>query len=68
MAAVAGHNLMDLFQEMMESFKLLLTLQSFGSEYELLCTDLSVHLLRIRLWADSVSLQAPVFCTCIDTA
>lgn len=56
MAAAAGQHLVDLFQGMMGSFKLLLDLQSFGSEYELLCTDLSVHLLRIRLWADSVSL------------
>lgn len=47
--------LADLFHGMIESFKLLLTSQTFGSDYELLCAELSVQLLRIRLWADSVS-------------
>lgn len=55
MAAAMGYHLADLFHGMMESFKLLFAPQSFGSEYELLCTDLSVYLLRIQLWANSVS-------------
>jgi hypothetical protein len=47
--------LVDLVSGMIESFKLLLSSPTFGTNYELLCTDLSIQLLRIRLLADSVS-------------
>jgi Prion-inhibition and propagation len=64
-AMAATVQLVDLFEGVVESFKLLLT-PSFGSDYELLCTDLSVQLLRIRVWADSVSPHYS-FWSCINT-
>ena len=39
----------------MESFKSVLISQDFGAEYELLCTELSLQSLRIRLLGESVS-------------
>ncbi|KAG4428307.1 hypothetical protein IFR05_016209 [Cadophora sp. M221] len=46
-----------LLRSCMESFKSILTSQEFGSEYELLCTELSVQWLRVRLWGESIGLH-----------
>ncbi|KAH7370677.1 hypothetical protein BKA65DRAFT_22153 [Rhexocercosporidium sp. MPI-PUGE-AT-0058] len=43
-----------LLRSCMESFKSILTSEEFGAEYELLCTELSVQWLRVRLWGESV--------------
>ena len=39
------------------SLKSILASQEFGSEYELLSTELSIQSLRVRLWGESVSLS-----------
>lgn len=49
--------MMAVLRSCMESFKSILTSQEFGSEYELLCTELSTQWLRIRLWGESVGLH-----------
>jgi hypothetical protein len=54
---MAAVRLRALFRGMVEGFKSLLSSQAFGTDYELRCTGLSVQLLRIHLWADSVSMQ-----------
>jgi hypothetical protein len=46
---------MSVVRSCLESFKSILTSQEFGSEYELLCTQLSTQWLRVRLWGESVS-------------
>ncbi|KAL2066102.1 hypothetical protein VTL71DRAFT_2173 [Oculimacula yallundae] len=46
-----------LIRSCLETFKSILTSQDFGSEYELLCTELSVQWLRFRLWGESVGLH-----------
>jgi len=51
---MAGDAFVTLFRGLMESFKSLLTSPKFGTEYELLCSELSVQLLRVRLWGESV--------------
>lgn len=43
-----------LLRSCLESFKSVLTSQDFGTEYELLCTELSMQWLRVRLWGESV--------------
>jgi hypothetical protein len=48
-------SLVNLSAEYMDSLKSILTSQDFGSEYEMLCTELSVQWLRIRLWGQTVS-------------
>jgi hypothetical protein len=48
-------SLVALLPDCMDSLKSILTSQDFGSEYEILCTELSVQWLRIRLWGQSVS-------------
>ena len=48
-------SLVNLSAECMDSLKSILTSQDFGSEYEILCTELSVQWLRIRLWGQTVS-------------
>ncbi|KAH9218688.1 prion-inhibition and propagation-domain-containing protein [Leptodontidium sp. 2 PMI_412] len=52
MASLSG-----LLRSCMESFKSILTSQEFGTEYELLCTELSVQWLRVRLWGESIGLH-----------
>ncbi|EPE31501.1 Ubiquitin-like protein [Glarea lozoyensis ATCC 20868] len=37
--------------------KSILTTQDFGSDYELLCTELSLQSLRFRLWGESVGIH-----------
>lgn len=37
-----------------DTFKSILASQDFGNEYELLCTELSIQSLRVRLWGESV--------------
>ncbi|PVH82851.1 hypothetical protein DL98DRAFT_652857 [Cadophora sp. DSE1049] len=46
-----------LLRSCLESFKSILTSQEFGTEYELLCTELSVQWLRVRLWGESIGLH-----------
>jgi hypothetical protein len=48
-------SLVNLSAECMDNLKSILTSQDFGSEYEMLCTELSVQWLRIRLWGQTVS-------------
>jgi len=53
---MAGDALVALFRGLMGSFKSLLTPAKFGTEYELLCSELSIQSLRVRLWGESVRL------------
>lgn len=46
--------MMVVLRSCMESIKSILTSQEFGSEYELLCTELYTQWLRVRLWGESV--------------
>jgi len=48
-------SLVALFRGSMDSLKSILISQDFGTEYEILCTELSLQWLRIRLWGQSVS-------------
>ncbi|KAE9373381.1 hypothetical protein N431DRAFT_504056 [Stipitochalara longipes BDJ] len=48
---------LSLFGSCMDSLKSILTSQDFGSEYEMLCTELSVQWLRVRLWGQAMGLQ-----------
>jgi hypothetical protein len=45
----------ELLRGCVGSFKSILISQEFGAEYELLCTDLSLQSLRVRLLGESVS-------------
>ncbi|CAG8952154.1 hypothetical protein HYFRA_00000893 [Hymenoscyphus fraxineus] len=40
-----------------DNIKSTLTTQEFGSDYELLCTELSLQLIRFRLWGESVGIR-----------
>lgn len=52
MAADCGF--VALYRGLMKSFKSLLTSQDFGTEFELLSTELSLQSLRVHLWGDLV--------------
>ncbi|RDL38358.1 uncharacterized protein BP5553_02698 [Venustampulla echinocandica] len=54
---MAASSVTSLVRESSNSLKSILTSQDFGSEYQLLCTELSLQLLRIRLWAESVGIH-----------
>lgn len=54
--ATAG--LVALFRSCMDGLKSILTTQEFGSEYELLCTELALQSLRIHLWGNSVGVHS----------
>jgi protein STE50 len=47
-------SLVVLFHSCMDNLKSILTSQDFGTEYEILCSELSVQWLRVRLWGQSV--------------
>jgi len=42
------------FRGLLGSLKSMLTTKHFGSQYELLCSDISVQTLRLRLWGQLV--------------
>jgi hypothetical protein len=46
--------LSTLFQHVMETLKSILTTPDFGSEFGLLCTELSIQSHRVRLWGNMV--------------
>ncbi len=50
-------SLVTLLRSLSESFKDILTSPEFGSEYELISTELAVEWLRIQLWGESVSIS-----------
>lgn len=54
---MADCGLVALHRGLIESFKSLLTSQDFGTEFELLSTELSIQLLRVHLWGDWVGLN-----------
>ncbi|KAJ5038804.1 uncharacterized protein L3040_006483 [Drepanopeziza brunnea f. sp. 'multigermtubi'] len=49
--------LVALMRSCIESFKSTSTSRDFGEKYELLCTELSIQWLRLRLWGESMGLH-----------
>ncbi|KAI9048180.1 hypothetical protein LZ554_007975 [Drepanopeziza brunnea f. sp. 'monogermtubi'] len=49
--------LVALMRSCIESFKSTSTSRAFGEKYELLCTELSIQWLRLRLWGESMGLH-----------
>ncbi|KAG9238257.1 prion-inhibition and propagation-domain-containing protein [Amylocarpus encephaloides] len=50
-------SLVNLFLEATNRLKCIITTQEFGAEYEMVCTELRVQWLRIRLWGESVGIN-----------
>jgi hypothetical protein len=44
-----------LYRGLIDGSKSLLTPRDFGTNYDILCSELSIQSLRVRLWGESVS-------------
>lgn len=50
-----------LLRDCLQNLKAILTSKDFGANYELLCTELTLQWMRIRLWGESVRYPSAAF-------